>query len=67
MTILLSTAQAARRTGTPVRTIRWAIANGRLVAQKLGEGAYMIDSDDLDTWVANRASMDGRHRRPTLV
>ncbi len=51
---VLSVAQASELTGTPVRTIRWAILHNRLPAQKLGAGFYIIRRDDLTTWHTTR-------------
>lgn len=55
----ISATQAATQTGLPKRTILWAIKQGKLKANKLGEGAtsaYLIQQDDLDRYMSERAS-----------
>jgi len=52
----LSTAQAAQRTGIPLRTIQWAIKHGKLPAQRFGDKMWMIDPTDLDQWAAAHKS-----------
>jgi excisionase family DNA binding protein len=53
----MSVAQVAEKTGTPRRTIRYAITSGHLKAHKLPgtTGAYLITDKDLDRWIAKRA------------
>lgn len=49
----LTLREAAERTGTSARTIRWNIVHGRLKAQQLPgrTGAWLVEVDDLDEWV----------------
>lgn len=54
--MFLSVAQAAEKTGVPRRTINWAINVGQLPATRLGAGAWMIDSNDLDEWAARKTA-----------
>jgi hypothetical protein len=52
----LSVAQVAEKTGTPKRTIRYAISIGDLKAHKLpgATGAYLIYPRELDRWMSRR-------------
>lgn len=52
----ITTSQAAQESGIPKRTIIAAITRGDLPAQKLPglTGAYLIDRDELDAWLAGR-------------
>ena len=52
----LTVAQVAELAEMPKRTVQYAIARGRLRAHKLpgATGAYLIDPDELDIWLAER-------------
>jgi excisionase family DNA binding protein len=52
----LSIGQVVERSGIPKRTIHNAVARGELKSMKLPglTGAYLIDEDDLDRWLAGR-------------
>ena len=52
----LSVSQASRRHDIPKRTLQAAIARGDLPAAKLPGATtpYLIDPDDLHTWLAGR-------------
>ena len=49
--ILLSIQQAARKIGKSEKTIRRWIHDGKLQAQKLGSGGYLIKREDLTTLI----------------
>ncbi len=51
----LSTAQAARRLGCSPRTVRWAIAAGRLSAEWVG-GGWVLYPADVEHYRARRAA-----------
>ena len=52
----LSVAEASEQSGEPRRTVRYAITAGQLKAQKMpgATGAWLIQSSDLDRWIAKR-------------
>jgi excisionase family DNA binding protein len=50
----ITTKQAADQTGIPLRTVQWAASHGHLAAYRLGRD-WMIEPEDLDTWLATRA------------
>jgi excisionase family DNA binding protein len=55
----ISAADAARETGIALRTIQLALSRGELKAHKLSDrltSAWVIDRDDLDAWLQERAS-----------
>ena len=52
----ITTTGASQTSGVPKRTIIAAITRGDLRAEKLPglTGAYLIDPEDLDTWLSGR-------------
>ena len=50
-----STRQAAKRLGCSDRTVRWAIANGRLAAKRIGAG-WVLDPEEVEHFRARRTA-----------
>lgn len=49
---LLTVTQAAELKGVTTHAVRWAIRNGKLASQKIGNG-YVLRPADVEAWTPN--------------